>query len=121
MTTRRNPGKATMAAKPAAPVALRLSLEPRDPGFHPQAWRAVVFLDGQPVDRWLTADEASGTVWCRTGGETQQGGRAGTLGPSQVIERRGVVQIVCDAEWRQAFERAWRGQTEWARRANKDA
>lgn len=42
---------------------MRLSLRKNDPGYHPEAFGAEVYLDGQIVNGCFTADEEKGEVF----------------------------------------------------------
>ena len=42
---------------------MRLSVRRNDPGYHPEAFGAEVYLDGQIIDDCITADEEKGEVF----------------------------------------------------------
>ena len=43
---------------------MRLSVDPKDPGYHPEAFTATVYLDGEKVKKAITADEELGQCLC---------------------------------------------------------
>jgi len=42
---------------------MRLSVRKTDPGYHPMAWGAVVYLNGQKIRGCFTADEEKGEIF----------------------------------------------------------
>lgn len=41
----------------------RISTDPKDPGYHPEAYKAKVYLDGKKLDFFITADMSTGEAW----------------------------------------------------------
>lgn len=43
---------------------MRISVREDDPGYHPMAFGAKVFVDGARIDWCFTADEEQGVAYC---------------------------------------------------------
>ena len=41
----------------------RISTDPKDPGYHPEAYKAKVYLDGKKLDFFITTDMSTGEAW----------------------------------------------------------
>lgn len=78
------------------PRGRRLSADPDDPHFHPDALRARAFLDGAELRDCITADEMRGECICYVRGAPGRPVLAANGRRAREI-RRGVVVIKLDA------------------------
>lgn len=82
---------------------MRISVDKRDPAFHPMAYDCNVLLDGERLTSCITADEERGEAICL---QRDEQGRLVVADNSVVIQTlRGKVEVLCSEQIRKEITR----------------